>query len=149
VTKHNQHKRIGAGRDAAAAIGNHVRFAESANRYKFGPQIGYRQEGTAFGVEQRGYRHIEAFRNPARPTISVSAGPGELFRLLRLDLPGPRIADGADPSLLAHHQHPIFAQHEFRDWPRPRWSGFDRAPFARPFLETAVQYRGIVEAVIP
>src|SRR5205807_965599 len=69
VAEHDEGQRVGARRDAAAAIGDRLLLLERADRVEFGAQRRRRHEGAALRVEQRGGRHVDAGGDAAGPAI--------------------------------------------------------------------------------
>src|SRR5437764_1118350 len=74
MAEHDERQRVGARRDAAAAIGDDLLFVERAGRGEFGAQRRCRQKGAVLRIDQRSRRHIDAASSSAFGIIKRSFG---------------------------------------------------------------------------
>ena len=148
MAEHDERQRVGARRDAAAAIGDDLLFVERAGRGEFGAQRRCRQKGAVLRIDQRSRRHIDALRDAAGSAIGVAAAAGVLLTGERVDRADRAVADRSQHRFLADHQMPVLAHGEAGRRTRLPRTGFDGATLARPFLKPAVQHRGILETIV-
>ena len=146
MAEHDQRQRVGAGGNAAAAIGDDLLF-ESANcRRTFGRNSAGRQVGAGRRIEQRAAGTLTLPLDPADPAVNRCrrcrrAARGSARSSCRcrrprsLRAPPPCRPSASD--LRGRRNSPAGG---------PCRAGFDRTPFAGPFLQPAVEHCGAVEA---
>src|SRR5204863_381909 len=127
MAEHDEGQRVGARRDAAAAIGDDLLFVECAGRGEFGAQRWCRQKRAVLRIDQRSRRHIDALRDAAGSAIGVAAAAGVLLTGERVDRADRAVADRRQHRFLADHQIPVLAHGEAGRRTRLARAGFGGA----------------------
>src|SRR5215469_12891810 len=131
MAKHDQGKRVGAGGDAAATIGDDL-FTEGANLIEAATQLVRRQEGVCCRVEQMSGGEVDAALDPARSAIAVAAGAGMLLRRQGVQRADGAVANRLQHILLTDHQRAPLTDDEISSRARPSRARFDWTAFAAP-----------------
>ena len=111
MAEHCQNQRIGAGGNAAAAIGNDAPVHRT-DRGEPPAQFLGRQEFVRGGIDQMRRRQIDAAGDAAWPPVRIAAGALMLRRLQRIEGTDRAIADCRQNLGLANHQVAFFKDRE-------------------------------------
>src|SRR5205823_144518 len=133
-------------RDAAAAIGDHTLVLRDPLRLEFGFRLAERDEGLGLRVEQCRSRHVATAGYAAGPAVAAGLEALVELRSERVDDDGAPLGRGRERFMLVDKKSRLWFGHEGCRRISLRRSGFERAAFELPFVEPAVEHRGVLEA---
>src|SRR6185295_4228471 len=115
-------------------------------RLEFGFRLVKRDESLGLGIEQRRCRHVATAGDTAGPAVAARLQPLMKLRAERVDDDRALLGRGRERLVLVDEKSRFRFGCKCGRLVSLRRSGFERAAFKLPFVETAVEYRDILEA---